>query len=259
MAPTIAVYTEKGGVGKSTSTVGLAAALAAQGHRVLVWDLDPRATTTAWLDVEPAEEGMHVGAILADPDPTGWAADLAVDVPWSASIKAIPSHRNLALRESGAGEYPEGKLKAAMTGFDWADVVVVDLPNRPGGPLVRAGLAIATTVLYAATGDEDGYEGVRDAVASVARFRQTPWNPGIADGGVVMCKWPVVASRDARRVLEDLRTTEGFPPVLEPVIPERVVVRESRAGRVWWGDFEAGQIVARAYDAIAAQLVTAGA
>lgn len=254
MTPSIAIYTEKGGVGKSTTTVGLAAALDQLGHRVLVWDLDPRATTTAWLDVEPAD-GMHVGAILAEPDPTGWAADLAVDVPWSTSIKAIPSHRNVALRETDAGEYPEAKLRAALAGFDWPDVILLDMPNRPGGPLIRAGLAIATRVLYAATGDEDGYDGVRDAIASVARFRSTPWNPAVQDTGIVMCRWPVVPSRDARRVLTDLRETAGFPPVLDPAVPERVIVRESRAARTWWGTYEAGRPVADAYAAIATAIL----
>ena len=254
MIPSVAIYTEKGGVGKSTSTVGLAAALAEQGKNVLVWDLDPRATTTAWLDVERTD-GLHVGAILADADPSGWAVDMAVVVPWSKSIRAIPSHRNVALREADAGEYPEAKLRAALSGYDWPDVIVLDLPNRPGGPLIRAGLAITSTVLYAVTADEDGYDGVRDAVASVARFRSTPWNPTITDGGIVMCRWPVVPSKDARRVLTELRETEGFPKVLDPPIPERVIVREARAGRVWWGTFDAGRVVTDAYAAIAQQII----
>lgn len=55
MQESCAIYAEKGGVGKSTTTVGLAGALAKRGRKGLVWDLDPRATTTTWLDVEPKE------------------------------------------------------------------------------------------------------------------------------------------------------------------------------------------------------------
>ncbi len=115
MQQSCAIYAEKGGVGKSTTTVGLAGALARRGQKVLVWDLDPRATTTTWLDIEPRETGLHVGAIFAAPDPAGWVEDMVVDVPWSvtegtAMIKAVPSDRNLALREAESGEYPEGKI-----------------------------------------------------------------------------------------------------------------------------------------------------
>jgi len=256
-----AIYAEKGGVGKSTTTVGLAGALARQGRKVLIWDLDPRATTTAWLDIEPREAGLHVGAIFAAPDPTGWVEDLVVNVPWAIQegnpmIKAVPSDRNLALREAESGEYPEGKLIAALEGFDWPDVVLLDLPNRPGGLLVRAGLARANRVLYAATGDEDGADGVRDAVLTVARFRRMPWNPTIVDAGIVVCRWPVVASRDARRVLTELTDDTDLPEVLDPPVPDRVIVRESRAARTWWGDYPAGKPVADAYATIAAQIFT---
>jgi chromosome partitioning protein len=259
MRQSCAIYAEKGGVGKSTTTVGLAGALARRGQKVLVWDLDPRATTTTWLDIEPRETGLHVGAIFAAPDPAGWVEDMVVDVPWSvnegtAMIKAVPSDRNLALREAESGEYPEGKITAALEGYDWADVILLDLPNRPGGPLVRAGLAAAQRVLYTATGDEDGADGVRDAVPTVQRFRKTPWNPTITDAGIVMCRWPVVASRDARRVLTELSHDTDLPDVLDPPVPDRVIVRESRAARTWWGDYPAGDAVTQAYAIIATQV-----
>ena len=255
MRDSCAIYAEKGGVGKSTTTIGLAGALAARGRKVLVWDLDPRATTTTWLDIEPREAGLHVGAIFAAPDPTGWVEDIVVDVPWgNRMIKAVPSDRNLALREAESGEYPEGKLTAALEGYDWPDVILLDLPNRPGGPLVRAGLATAQRVLYSATGDEDGADGVRDAVPTVQRFRKTPWNPSITDAGIIMCRWPVVVSRDARRVLAELNEDPELPDVLDPPIPDRVIVRESRAARTWWGDYPAGALVTSAYDQITTQI-----
>ena len=133
-------------------------------------------------------------------------------------------------------------------------MILLDLPNRPGGPLVRAGLAAAQRVLYTATGDEDGADGVRDAVPTVQRFRKTPWNPTITDAGIVMCRWPVVASRDARRVLTELSHDTDLPDVLDPPVPDRVIVRESRAARTWWGDYPAGEAVTQAYAIIATQV-----
>ncbi len=59
----LSLFSEKGGVGKTTATVGLARALASRGLNIGVVDLDPRSTATIWLGVE-VRRGEHVGAIL---------------------------------------------------------------------------------------------------------------------------------------------------------------------------------------------------
>lgn len=250
----IGSYAEKGGVGKSTTAIGLSAEAMHRGLRVGLIDLDPRATATTWCDVELAGPGLHVGAIMAESDPTGWAEDIAVDVPWSrdesgaARIKIIPADRNLSRREAETSEYPEAQLRAAIEGWSWQpDLIVIDMPNRPGGPLVRAGLGLAQRVVYVATADEDGADGVRDAVSTVRAFRRTPWNPGIQDAGIVICRWSPVPSRDARRVVAELGDDQDLPPVLQPAIPDRVIVREARAACEWWGTYPAGQVVTDAY------------
>ena len=75
---TTVVYSEAGGATKTTTAVSLAVALAEQGNDVTLIDLDPRGASTKWLGVEPSGPGLHVGAILADPNPDGWVGDLAV-------------------------------------------------------------------------------------------------------------------------------------------------------------------------------------
>ena len=62
----IAVLNQKGGVGKTTTTVNLAAALAAEGHRTLVLDLDPQAHATLHLGLLPGRSGP---VALRGPDP----------------------------------------------------------------------------------------------------------------------------------------------------------------------------------------------
>jgi chromosome partitioning protein len=69
---TVMVYSESGGVSKTTTAVAIAMIAAAQGRRTVLVDLDPRAASTKWLDVTPSSEGLHVGAILGDDDPQGW-------------------------------------------------------------------------------------------------------------------------------------------------------------------------------------------
>ncbi|MFC6853881.1 ParA family protein [Aquipuribacter hungaricus] len=53
--------------------MSLAMVAAEEGRDVVLVDLDPRAASTKWTGVEPTSKGLHVGAILADEDPAGWA------------------------------------------------------------------------------------------------------------------------------------------------------------------------------------------
>ena len=66
----IAVYSEAGGVSKTTTAVSLAMSAALMGKRVVVIDLDPRAAATKWLNIQPVGEGLDVGAILASAEDT---------------------------------------------------------------------------------------------------------------------------------------------------------------------------------------------
>lgn len=61
---TVMVYSESGGVSKTTTAVSIAMIAAERALRTLLVDLDPRAASTKWLNVEPSEEGLHVGATL---------------------------------------------------------------------------------------------------------------------------------------------------------------------------------------------------
>lgn len=77
---------------------------------------------------------MHVGAILGDENPEGWAEDLAVPSGWHPNLRVIPSARNVSNREADRADHAELRLKTSLTGLQ-ADVVVIDCPNRQGGPV----------------------------------------------------------------------------------------------------------------------------
>jgi cellulose biosynthesis protein BcsQ len=257
--PTTVVYSEAGGATKTTTAVSLAVAAAQSGKRVILIDLDPRGATTKWLGIEPAEPGLHVGAILADQEPTGWVADLAVLSRWkrAGDLRVVPSHRQVSNREKSSEDHGELRLLQSLWGVE-ADAVIIDSPNRQGGPLIQNALNAADQVIYAGKLDEDGLDGVDGARTSVTRFRESRRMLGAIDtlteaGIVVGSVRDTIMSRDSRRVM-DIFGSEYEGLLLRPMIPERVVVREARAAGDFYGWYPAGERVYEMYQQIAEQV-----
>lgn len=256
----IAVYSEAGGATKTTTAVALAVCAALTGRTVNLVDLDPRGATTKWTGVQPKEEGLHLGAILAEPEPDGWIDQLAVPVSWERvpSLRVVPSARQLSNREKATDDHADVRLRRSLIGTI-ADVTVLDLPNRQGGPLVTNALTAATTVVYAGKLDEDGLDGVEGAATTVQRFRSArdaigaPAELDVA-GVVIGAVREVVMTRDARRALAEFKTAYGAL-VLEPLVPERVIVREARAAGEYFGFYPAGEPVHAAYKQIARKVI----
>ncbi|MFC3690450.1 ParA family protein [Aquipuribacter hungaricus] len=254
----LASYSEAGGATKTTTAVSLAMVAAEEGRDVVLVDLDPRAASTKWTGVEPTSKGLHVGAILADEDPAGWADELAVPCAWSPHLRVIPSARDVSLREGERADHAEVRLRASLEGLS-ADLVVIDCPNRQGGPLIQNALTAADSIVYAAKLDEDGLDGVDGAAATVARFhanrRRLGLDPSVHEAGIVVgAVRDVVMSRNARRALAELRT--AYPGlVLHPLVPDRVIVGEARSAHAYYGAYPAGQPVHAAYQALAQQVI----
>jgi len=262
MTEVIAIYSETGGATKSTTATAIAVCAALQGLRVVLVDLDPRAAATKWTGVQPAAEWQHVGAILAEADPRGWAEELALQSLWTQTptLRIVPSARAVSNREKSSEDHADVRLKLSLDGIK-ADVVVLDCPNRQGGPIIQNALTAADKVVYAAKLDEDGLDGVDGAATSVRRFRAHREQLGAAVeleevGIVVGSVRDVVMSRDARRALAELEV--AYPGrVLEPLVPERVIVREARAAGQYFGFYPAGKPVHDAYIALTRKVLAA--
>lgn len=253
---TLMVYSESGGATKTTTAVSLAAVAASQGRRVVLIDLDPRAASTKWLGIEPKEAGLHVGAILGDADPVGWAEDLAVQTRWFPTLRAIPSARNVSNREADRADHAELRLKTSLDSIQ-ADLVIIDCPNRQGGPLTLSALNAADTIVYAATPTVDGVDGVDGARRSVDQFRLSRRRLGAPDnlveaGIVVGAVQSTVMSRIAGSSIDELRDT-GM--LLTPLVPHRTIVQEMRLTQEWYGQYRKGTPVVDAYIEIAKKVI----
>lgn len=171
----IAVLNNKGGVGKTGLCVGLAAALARLGRRVLVADMDPQANATRRLAANPADATLT--AVLATYQ-RGSATDAVVPCGWNAPeaahIDVIPADAGLTFRDAEAAQPGAGnRLRRILHGLtDAYDYTLVDCRPTLGH--------LEQMVVQALDGPDDGFlvpvEPGADAIGGAVRvIRQVHW------------------------------------------------------------------------------------
>lgn len=167
MARTIAVAMRKGGSGKTTTTVNLAAALALLGKKVLLVDLDPQANATVAVGINPLEAKYHVGHLLADPsvDPrnTLWKT--------SYDLYVLPSHVDLAKTETGMKATDVHALKSLLEPLiKEFDYILVDTP--PSESMLTANaLTFANEIIIPLQAHYFAMEGLAQAMEQVEKVK----------------------------------------------------------------------------------------
>jgi len=255
----LAIYSESGGVTKTTTAVSLAVIAARSGRKVTLLDLDPRAATTKWARVVPEEDHLHVGAILAYDDCEGYAEELGIVVPaWSENIRVIPAARSMSNREAEYADGAEYRLKTSLVGLE-SDLVVIDCPNRQGGPLIKGALTAADSIVYASRLSEDGVDGVEGARQTVSQFKKNLARIGathtLDELGVIAGDIDdrVVGTPAVERIaFEDLKQTELL---LTPMVPKRTIVQQARIAGEWYGDYPSGHKVLDAYTELSKKVI----
>ena len=223
----VAVCNQKGGVGKTTSTLALASAATAAGMRVLVVDLDPQANASQSLGM--GDRGDDPDALTAydvlTANVTGGAAGAVVDSTWPG-VAVLPADQALSAAESAAT--PADALARSLDeALSEVDLVLVDCPPSVGrltlNALVAADLALVITSpgAYAS-------EGVVKIAESIDTVRRD-YNAGLSLAGIIVTMMPP-RGREASLRLAELE--ERFPGLVwAPPIPRRSVVEESTGAR----------------------------
>lgn len=221
-----AVMALKGGVGKSTTTLGLAGAAWERGLRTLVVDLDPQANTTAALD--PGRFRYTSSDVLADARP-GVAADAVVQSGWGAGLDLLPSERALEHRAVSVGQDSAQRLRVSLTGVvDTYDVVLVDCPPSLG-ELTRNALAAVQLALVVTEPSFFALPGAEQALGALAIVRAEA-NLGLRAAGILVNRARPQTSEHAFRLAE-LRAAYG-DLVLATVVPERTSVQQAQGACV---------------------------
>jgi len=180
----IALMNQKGGVGKTTTTVNLAAALAKLGTRTLVIDLDPQAHATLHLGVDPGSLETSIYDVLLEPE-----AEMSGTLRQAReNLWVLPAETDLAAVENELQDAPDRNqrlAKAINSVRDRFDAVLLDCPPALGLLTLNA-LAAADEVLIPMQAHFLALQGVSKLLETVTLVRQS-LNSDLRVLGVVLC------------------------------------------------------------------------
>jgi len=254
----ITVSNQKGGVGKTTTTVNLAAAFAAAGARVLVIDLDPQGNASTALGVPHTADTPSVYDVLIDEFPL---ADIIQTSPESPNLQCAPSTIHLAGAEIELVSQVarEHRLRHALRDYlrDAAErphVVLIDCPPSLGLLTINAFTA-AEEVLIPIQCEYYALEGLSQLLGSVQMI-QKHLNPAIRVSTIMLTMYDG-RTRLAQQVADEVRGHFG-DQVLGTVIPRSVRVSEAPSFGQTVIAYDPGSAGAVAYREAAVEMLTRG-
>ncbi len=228
----IAMMNQKGGVGKTTTTVNLGAAFAKYGRSTLIVDLDPQAHATLALGIDPGALETSVYDALLDPD-----ADISKIIhKRSDHLAVLPAQTDLAAAEVelGSAQDRQRRLENALFKLgDQYEFILFDCPPSLGLLTLNA-LAAAREVIIPMQAHFLALQGVGKLLETIKLVSQAV-NPRLKVSGVVLCMHDA-ASTHSREVVADMEqffeagrgqdSPWRFARVLKPAVRRNIKLAE---------------------------------
>ncbi|WP_303871441.1 ParA family protein [Acetobacterium wieringae] len=250
MAKIVAVFNQKGGVGKTTTNINLTTALSLEGYRVLVIDIDPQGNTSSGFGIEKnnLEKSVYNGIIHGDN-----FKEIILTTSYE-NLHILPSHPDLAGAEIELTNMPqrELRLKNSIENIkSFYDYIFIDCPPSLGLLTINA-LAVTNTVLIPIQCEFYALEGVSQLMNTISLVKQG-LNPHLEIEGVLMTMF------DSRTNLSNQVVDEVVDyfkeKVYDTMIPRNVRLAEAPSYGQTIFEYASGSKGAKAYLALSKEFV----
>lgn len=249
----LATINQKGGVGKSTTVINLAAALGNQKKKILVIDFDPQGNTTSGFGIEKEALGSDVYNVISED------LDIVETLvkPDSKGVYLVPSTVQLAGSEIElvGRKHREEILKNSLKGIkDEFDYVLIDCPPSLGLLTINA-LVAATHVLIPIQCEYYALEGVTKLLESMKMVQQK-LNPNLETFGVLMTMFDSRTTL-SKQVVDEVKSYFGST-MFKTIIPRNVKISEAPSHGIPVTEYARISKGAIAYNKLAKEVIRRG-
>lgn len=246
---TIAIANQKGGVGKTTTAINMATAMAATGWRTLLIDLDPQGNASTGLGIDTESRAISSYDLLVE----GASVDEAFSPTGIPGLDIVPATVDLSGAEVELVSVEErtDKLRAALDHHGGHEVCFIDCPPSLGLLTLNA-LCAADTLLVPLQCEFFALEGLSQLLKTVEQVQQR-LNPSLDIIGVVLTMYDR-RNRLTDQVSDDVRDCLGSL-VFETVIPRNVRLSEAPSHGLPALVYDHSCLGSRAYIALARELI----